>query len=81
MFLAFALLLAADTPAAAPATAAPEKKVCRWAEPEIGSNMPGKKTCKTKSEWAATDKANEQNAERYKRERSQGGRVQGNSGF
>ncbi len=81
MILALALALAGDTPAAAPAVAAPEKKICRWAEAEIGSNMPGKKTCKTKSEWATVDKANQQNAERYKRERSQGGRVQGNSGL
>ena len=80
MFLALALMLVGDTPAATP-SAAPEKKICKWAEAEIGSNMPGKKTCKTKSDWAAVEKANKDNAERYKRERSQGGRVQGNSGF
>ena len=78
MLLALALLIAGD-PAVATAEN-PEKKICRNSDADLGSMMP-KRECKTKAEWAAIAKANQANAERYKRERSQGGRVQGQSGL
>jgi len=73
MFLAFALLIAGETPAATPA-AQPEKKVCRMNEADTGSIM-SKKVCRTKSEWAEIAKANQKNADRYKNDRATGNGV------
>ncbi len=78
MFVTLALLALGDVPATN-AAAQPEKKICRNSDADIGSMMP-RRECKTKAEWDAIAKVNQANAERYKRERSQGGRVQGQSG-
>ncbi|WP_116090008.1 hypothetical protein [Sphingomonas crusticola] len=44
-------VMAADLPAAAPADAAKEKKICRNLDPMIGSNL-SRRICKTREEWA-----------------------------
>jgi hypothetical protein len=60
--LAIAMLLFAAAQEAAPPAvpAAPpppaEKKVCR-SERTTGSNLPGKRTCRTRAQWDAIDRA------------------------
>jgi hypothetical protein len=78
MFLTLALAFLGDP--AASAAAQPEKKICRNADADLGSMMP-KRECKTKAEWAAIAKANQQNADNYKRNRAHGGRVQSSGGL
>ena len=78
MFIALALAFLGDP--AAGAAAQPEKKICKNSDAEIGSMMP-KRECKTKAEWAAIAKSNQENADSYRRNRSQGGKVQGNTGL
>jgi hypothetical protein len=41
----------APTPAAAPADAVKEKKICRNLDPAIGSNL-SRRVCRTRAEWA-----------------------------
>ena len=73
---AFALLA---TAAGAQANAAPppaalgaEKKICRRESAATGSNMPGKRVCRLRTEWAALDAANERNAEAHRNRASRG---------
>lgn len=61
----------ADNTAAAPA-ADGDKKVCRRVE-TTGSIMPNKRVCRKKSEWAALDRVNNDNAERAMTNMRRGG--------
>ncbi|WP_019517582.1 hypothetical protein [Sphingomonas sp. Mn802worker] len=55
MLLALALIQAA-VPASQPTPAPAEAKlVCKRVQ-EVGSRLPGKKTCLTKEEWAAQER-------------------------
>ena len=69
MLLTLLLLLQGAAPAAAPP---PEDKVvCRYGEPETGSRLPGKRTCRRKSEWAAIEAQRERERDRLESLRSQ----------
>ena len=67
---------AANAPAADPAAAAPEKKICRTIE-RTGSIMGGTRTCHTKAQWAAIDQANNDHAAAGRDLKGQGGNRQG----
>jgi hypothetical protein len=61
---------ATDNSGATPADG--NKKMCRKIE-TTGSIMPGKKVCRTKSEWSQIDRANGNNAERTMTNMRRGG--------
>jgi hypothetical protein len=81
MKISHMFLIAAGIIAIQPATAADnsgatsadgDKKICRRIE-TTGSIMPGKRVCRTKSEWAQIDRANGNNAERTMTNMRRGG--------
>jgi len=57
MVISFALLLAAQVPAAVQPVPAPQKEalVCRKEQRETGSRIRKGKQCKTEAEWARED--------------------------
>lgn len=64
------------TPAAPAAVRAPipaaDKKFCRVVQ-STGSIMPGKRTCHTRSEWVAIDRANGQGVDTFRNRNEQRG--------
>ncbi|WP_425228680.1 hypothetical protein [Sphingomonas sp.] len=73
----FAYLLVAlqSAPSAAATLAAPaplDRMVCRTVETATGSIMPGRRTCRRKSEWAVIDAQNRRAMDRIEIERQRG---------
>ena len=67
LFLMLTAVAAPTTPLApptpAPAVRPAEKPVCRAGATPIGSMLPGKRVCHSRSDWAAIDAANQRNAD------------------
>lgn len=66
LFLLASATLQAPVPAPSPGKATPERE-CRRVPNSTGSRLGPKRECRTPAEWAAIDKAGEQDADAMRR--------------